>query len=72
MGTSQWAVYAGFRGSKSSFYFLLCAHAEASLRGKKTKQEKRAPATKPTFPSKHAIQPCRPLCTQASNVPPCS
>ena len=65
MGASKLVVYAGFWGSKSSFHFLLRAQ-------KKTKQKKRAPATKPIFPSKRAIQPLWPAYPHASNVPRCS
>ena len=50
---------------KEYFHFLL--HAQ-----KKTKQKKKAPATKPIFPSKRAIQPLQAACPRASNVPRCS
>ena len=65
MGTSQCAVYAGFCGSKFGFHFLLRAQ-------KKTKQKKRAPGTKPIFPSKHVTQPLQAAYPQASNRPRCS
>ena len=63
--SSQRAVYAELYGSKSSFHFLLRAQ-------KKTKQKKRAPGTKPIFPSKRTIQPLWPAYPRASNVPRCS
>ena len=56
-GTSQWAVYKGFCGSKPGFHFLLHAHAIGIPRGKKTKQKEGAPATQPIFPAKRTIQP---------------
>ena len=65
MPTSQWAVYAGFSGSKPGFHFLL--HAQ-----KKTKQKKRAPATKPIFRAKRTAQPLQAAYAQASNGPRCS
>ena len=63
--SSQWAVYAVLCGSKSSFHFLLRAQ-------NKTKQKKRAPGTKPIFPTKRVIQLLQSAYPQASNVLRCS
>ncbi len=51
MSAWECAVYAGFRGPKPGFHFLLRA------------QKKRSPATKPIFPSKRTATPINRLPT---------